>query len=74
MTGTLINMGAILAGTAIGSLAGTRLPSRMRRIVLYGLGLAVILLGFQMAVRTQNILIVLGALLDRRHDRRVFRE
>ncbi len=63
MTGTLINVGTILIGTAIGSLAGPRLPSRMRRIVLYGIGLVVILIGFQMAVRTQNILVVLGAVL-----------
>ena len=63
MTGTLINVGAIIIGTAIGSLAGSRLPSRMRRIVLYGIGLVVILLGFQMAVRTRNILVVLGAIL-----------
>ena len=63
MTGTLINMGAILAGTAIGSVAGSRLPSRMRRIVLYGIGLVVLLIGFQMAVRTQNVLAVLGAIL-----------
>jgi len=63
MTGTLINMGAIIAGTAIGSLAGSRLPSRMRRIVLYGIGLVVLLIGFQMAVRTQNVLAVLGAIL-----------
>ena len=63
MTGTLINMGAIIAGTAIGSVAGSRLPSRMRRIVLYGIGLVVLLIGFQMAVRTQNVLVVLGAIL-----------
>ena len=63
MTGTLINMGAIVAGTAIGSLAGSRLPARMRRIVLYGIGLVVLLIGFQMAVRTQNLLAVLGAIL-----------
>ena len=63
MTGTLINMGAIIAGTAIGSLAGSRLPARMRRIVLYAIGLVVLLIGFQMAVRTQNVLVVLGAIL-----------
>jgi uncharacterized membrane protein YqgA involved in biofilm formation len=63
MTGTLINMGAIIAGTAIGSVAGSRLPSRMRRIVLYGIGLVVLLIGFQMAGRTQNVLAVLGAIL-----------
>ncbi len=63
MTGTLINMGAIVAGTAIGSLAGSKLPLRMRRIVLYGIGLVVLLMGFQMAVRTQNVLAVLTAIL-----------
>ncbi len=63
MTGTLINMGAIIAGTAVGSLAGPRLPARMRRIVLYGIGLVVLMVGFQMAVRTQNVLAVLGAIL-----------
>ena len=63
MTGTLINMGSIVVGTAIGSLAGSRLPVRMRRIVLYGIGLVVLLIGFQMAVRTQNVLAVLGAIM-----------
>jgi hypothetical protein len=63
MTGTLINVGTVVAGTAIGSLAGPRLPARMRRIVLYGIGLVVILVGFQMAVQTRNILVVLGAVL-----------
>ncbi len=63
MIGTFINVGAILTGTAIGSLAGSKLPPRMRRIVLYGIGLVVILMGFQMAVRTQNILVMLGAVL-----------
>jgi hypothetical protein len=56
-------MGAIITGTAIGSLAGSRLPARMRRIVLYGIGLVVLLIGFQMAVCTQNVLAVLGAIL-----------
>ncbi len=46
MTGTLINMGAIVAGTEIGSLAGSKLPARMRRRVLYGIGLMVFLIGF----------------------------
>jgi hypothetical protein len=63
MTGTLINVGAIVAGTATGSLAGSKLPSRIRRIVLYGIGLVVLLVGFRMAVRTQNILVVLAAML-----------
>lgn len=63
MTGTFINVCAIIAGTAIGSTAGPRLPARIRRNVLYGIGLVVILMGFQMAVLTKNILVVLGAIL-----------
>ncbi|MHC1725198.1 MAG: DUF554 domain-containing protein [Syntrophobacteraceae bacterium] len=63
MIGTFLNMGAIIAGAAIGSAAGSRLPPGMRRIVLYGIGLVTLLIGFQMALRTQNIIIVLGAML-----------
>lgn len=40
MTGTLINVISVLAGTAIGVLLGNRLPERIRRTVLNGLGLS----------------------------------
>lgn len=63
MTGTLINMGAIVVGSVLGALAGSKLPDGMRRSVLYGLGLVTLLIGFQMAMKTQNILVVLGAIL-----------
>ncbi len=63
MTGTFINMGAIAAGTAVGAFAGSRLPGRMRQTVLYGIGLVTILIGIQMSLRTQNLLVVMGALL-----------
>ncbi len=63
MTGTFINTGAIVAGSVLGALAGSRLPGSMRKSVLYGLGLVTLLIGFQMAMKTQNILVVLGAIL-----------
>ena len=63
MIGTFINTGAILAGSAVGALAGARLPGKMRQTVLHGIGLVTFLIGFQMALRTQNALIVLGAIL-----------
>ncbi len=63
MIGTFINMGAIAAGTALGAFAGPRLPGRMRQTVLYGIGLVTILIGIQMSLRTQNLLVVMGALL-----------
>lgn len=63
MTGTFINVAAIIAGSAIGALAGSRLPGRMRKTVLYGIGLVTLLIGFQMAAETKNILVALGAIL-----------
>lgn len=63
MTGTFINMAAVLAGTTVGVSLGSRLPERIRSTVLQGLGLLTLLIGMQMALGTANILIVLGAML-----------
>ncbi len=45
MTGTLLNVGAVLLGTLIGSLAGGRLPERIHQRVLLGLGMVTLILG-----------------------------
>jgi len=45
VTGTLINAGTVLAGTAAGTLLGDRLPERIREIVMDALGLVVIITG-----------------------------
>jgi uncharacterized protein len=63
MTGTFLNVGTVIAGSILGALAGSKLPAGMRQTVLHGLGLVTLLIGFQMAVGTQNILVVLGAVL-----------
>lgn len=63
MTGTVINVAAILAGSAVGAFAGSKLPGNMRETVLNGIGLVTILIGIQMATQTQNVLVVLGAIL-----------
>jgi uncharacterized membrane protein YqgA involved in biofilm formation len=63
MLGTLINVGAILAGGSVGLFLHRALPQRFQRIVLQGLGLITLLLGLQMALKTANIFIVLGSLL-----------
>jgi uncharacterized membrane protein YqgA involved in biofilm formation len=49
MTGTLINAGAVLAGTGIGLGAGTRLTDRLQQRVLAGLGLVTLVIGVQLA-------------------------
>jgi uncharacterized protein len=60
--GTAINTGAILLGSLIGASVGTRLPERIRTIVLQVMGLVIILIGLQMSLQTKNVLVVLGAL------------
>lgn len=62
MIGTLLNTGTVAVGGVVGTLAGDRLPERVRSILLQGLGLAVVVLGLRDALRTQNILILLGAM------------
>ena len=51
MTGTLINVGTVLAGTVIGVLVGGRLPERMHVRVLFGLGMVTLVLGVENGLR-----------------------
>ncbi|HWT92114.1 MAG TPA: DUF554 domain-containing protein [Solirubrobacteraceae bacterium] len=68
MTGTLINVGTVLLGTLIGSLAGGRLPEGVQRRVLMGLGMVTLVLGIDNALVWREdsknlILIVMFAVL-----------
>ena len=65
MTGTLINVGAVLLGTAIGVTAGRRLPGGLQQRVLAGLGLVTAVIGVDLALawRDTSPLYVLGAIL-----------
>jgi uncharacterized membrane protein YqgA involved in biofilm formation len=63
MIGTLINIATVLAGGTLGLLFGSRLPERVRKTVIAGLGLFTLVYGVQDFLNTQNPLIVLGSLL-----------
>ncbi len=65
MTGTLINVGTVLAGTLVGVLVGRRLPGGIQERVLMGLGLVTLVLGVDNALewRGTSPLIVFGAVL-----------
>lgn len=63
MTGTLLNIAAVLIGGAIGLLFGARIPEQLKSTVIAGMGLFTAAMGIQMFLNTENPLIVLGALL-----------
>ena len=63
MIGTFLNIGTVLLGSLLGLLFGSRLPTRLKETVIAGLGLFTMVMGVQMFLKTENPLIVLGALL-----------
>ena len=63
MTGTIINTVAVVVAGSAGVLLGNRLPERVRQTVMAGIGLTTLLIGAQMALKTQQILIVLGSIV-----------
>ncbi|MBN1451472.1 MAG: DUF554 domain-containing protein [Anaerolineales bacterium] len=63
MTGTIINIVAVLIGGALGLLFGARLPERLKGAIVISLGLFTAAFGMKMFFETENELIVLGALL-----------
>jgi len=65
IAGTLVNVAAVLAGTAIGVAVGGRLPPGLQQRVLAGLGLVTAVIGVDLALawRDTSPLYVLGAIL-----------
>ena len=57
--GTLVNSVGIVAGSLIGLVFKKNVPVKYQQTVMHGLALAVGLIGLQMALKTQNILIVI---------------
>jgi uncharacterized protein len=63
MTGTFINIAAILVGSTLGMLFGSRLSENLKNTVIAGMGLFTSAVGMQMFLKTENALVVLGALI-----------
>lgn len=63
MIGTIVNALAIIAGSLIGIVIGNRFSTKMRQIILQVLGLITLILGIQMALKSQNFMIVILSLL-----------
>jgi uncharacterized membrane protein YqgA involved in biofilm formation len=63
MTGTLLNIATVIAGSVIGLIFGARIPAKLKETIIAGMGLFTVAMGLQMFLKTENPLIVLGALL-----------
>lgn len=63
MLGTIINTAAIILGGALGLLFGNALPEKLKSTLIQGIGLAVLLIGGSMALKTNNALIVIASLV-----------
>lgn len=61
--GTLTNILAVLLGTTVGAVAGSRFPERIRSTVLSALGLLVIAVAVREILPTEEFPLVLGAVL-----------
>ena len=63
MLGILVNVVSIIIGGLVGLLFGKAIPETMKKTVIHGIGLAVLLIGGSMALESKNPLIVIGSLV-----------
>jgi len=62
LLGTIVNGVAIIAGTFLGKVLH-RIPEKIKTLVLQSIGLAVVILGVQMGLKSEQFLIVILSLL-----------
>jgi uncharacterized protein len=63
MLGTLVNSAAIIVGALIGVYFNKSIPERIKNIAMIAIGLSVLLIGLQMSIKAQNMLIVIFSLV-----------
>lgn len=63
LQGTIVNVIAIIVGSLIGRWAGAYLSAPIRKTLMAGLGLAVLLIGLQLALQSQQVMVVIGSLI-----------
>jgi uncharacterized protein len=63
MYGFIVNTITVVVGGTIGFLAGGKLQDKYKTIVLQALGLITILIGIRMALKTQQVMIVVGSMV-----------
>jgi uncharacterized membrane protein YqgA involved in biofilm formation len=63
LLGTFVNCIAIIAGSLLGMLLRSGIPSQYKRTIIQALGLAVILIGLKGALQTEAILLIIFSLV-----------
>lgn len=63
MMGTLINIATVLIGGTLGLLFGERLPDRVKRTVVAGMGMFTLVVGISMFLETDQAIVVLLSIL-----------
>lgn len=61
--GTVVNTLAILAGGCVGLVLRKGLPDKWQNTIMHGIALCVGVIGIQMALKTQNIMIVIASMV-----------
>lgn len=61
--GTLVNIIAVIIGSTIGLLLGNKFPDKIKSIAFQSLGLISLLIGMQMALKVENPLTLIFAIL-----------
>ena len=62
MKGTIVNVIAIFLGCSVGFILKSKFPEKIGKIVMQALGLASLLIGMQMALKTDNVLLLIFSL------------
>ena len=63
MIGTIVNVIAVIVGSLVGLFFSRFFTERFRTVIMQGVALSVMLIGLTMAVKTTNILIVIGSMV-----------
>ena len=57
MLGTIVNVIAVVAGTAIGCLLKHAIPEKIQKIIMQAIGLGVVSIGLASAIQTENFVL-----------------
>jgi len=63
MIGTIVNVVAIFLGCSMGLILKSKFPEKIEKIIMQALGLASLLIGMQMAIKADNVLLVIFSLV-----------